>query len=293
MRKISVMILLCLVRENDAKDSFDNLSGTFAQRLSDKLLDRAHIAGSRHREDLDHATIAKSGTRARLAAGQRRTHVPKALPEGLLDTFPMASLKARIKASWRNSLKNSRFARLVQQGATAALEQADHLRIPQRLGVENWRTATASVDGGSQTGYLGRLASFPGVIPEVANPEEAASVRIAGLTPIETPESLSPRKSSDVQEKVFVPEVSEQSDGMQSTDTSRTGTPRSAMIDSDIDSSIMNDPRRKAPRKHIGTETSDGEMEDIVMKAWRYSHGVLPTPTKKALKERQFPRTSK
>eukprot|EP00746_Dinoflagellata_sp_MGD_P163705 gnl/MRDRNA2_/MRDRNA2_91893_c0_seq1.p1 gnl/MRDRNA2_/MRDRNA2_91893_c0~~gnl/MRDRNA2_/MRDRNA2_91893_c0_seq1.p1 ORF type:complete len:300 (-),score=58.92 gnl/MRDRNA2_/MRDRNA2_91893_c0_seq1:75-974(-) len=299
MHRISLTILLSLVQENDTKDSFDNLSGAFAQRLSDKLLDRTLMTRSMDHGALDHATLAKSGARAR-PAGQRRTVVRKGLPEGLLDKFPMANLKARVKASWRNS----RLARLVQPGAGAVLEQPDHqeMRIPSRIEVDLGRTATASADEGS--GYLGHLAAFPGVEPEVVTPEEEASIRIAGLTPIETPERLSPRKASDLQEKgeMYVPEVSEQSDGTQSTDVSRMGTPRSAQIDSDIDSSIMNDPRRKAPghrNRDVETDSldsprsTDSGIEDIVSKAWRYSHGVLPTPTKKALMERQFPRTSK
>lgn len=232
------------------------------------------------------------------------------------------------------------------------MEQADQqdFRIPTRLGVDFGRNVRASGDEGS--GYLGRLAPFPGVLPEVETPEEATSIRIAGLTPIETPESLSPRNtpeshvatsnsqiSGNVQEKddeeiaegeapMYVPDIYEQSDGVQSTDASRTGTPRSAIIDSDIDSDIMSDPRRKAPRKHLGIErwaSSDGEsafdtslkthdhdsdveadvvdsprniesgIEDNVMKAWRYSHGpgLMNSSRRKALEERQLPRTSK
>lgn len=300
MHRIALIILLSSIERNEAKDSIDKFDDILSQRLSDKLLDRAFTMWrSSYRtpqsRDLDHATFAKSG--ATLTGEQK--------------SMAISSLKDRLKAPW----KRLQAARPAAHGQGATAEQVDHedVRIPPQLGVDLRHQATVSAEDDSE--YLGRLAPFPGVSPEIITPEEAATIRIAGLTPVDTPESLTPRETPEtriddlggIHEEQQADETD--ADGAsEDVPSSLNDTPRSAIIDSDIDSDIVNDSSRRAPGEFSDGDlmgdaetdimdspvSTDSQIEDNVAKAWRYSHGLTKdTYLRKKASEQQAPMPSK
>lgn len=152
-------------------DKLVERSGT---KLDDKIFDRAFMAWSLQHEHLEDTMHAKPGAQAATKHGTlsksiRTVNFKRAMEEGL--------------KTWR-AVKHATEASVDQvdlpipvNGGTGDVPLSLLLPLPLPLPLDAW----------AMEGYLGRLSPLSGVTPEIAAPQEAARISIAGLTPVETP----------------------------------------------------------------------------------------------------------
>lgn len=194
MRCISVIALLSSIALGHANDSMDAMGNKLADKLgdplSDKLVFRASIAPSATQSAthsliqsaaqtaglLEDSVHAKPGAKTAMKSGARgeRQSIP-ASP--LKPSFKVPSLLVESLQTWR-----TRFKYTPRVSADQVVDQVDvpDLHIP-----------ITSAETTESLGYLGRLSPFPGVLPQVAIPDEAARISIAGSTPT----GLTPRET--------------------------------------------------------------------------------------------------
>lgn len=183
MRSIFAIVLLSLLACGHANDSTENV---LADKLADRLVDRVStkqedlqriMEWSLGYDPLDDTMHAKPVAKTARTPGAR-TGEPTSYWTAF-STFQSPFLLS----PWRSSSQQAPEA-AVQQKADIPL-----LRLPLKEGLGN---ADGLTGQGSE--YLGRLAPFPGILPEIptlspeeAAAQEAAQISIAGLTPAATP----------------------------------------------------------------------------------------------------------
>lgn len=185
MRRISVIILLSLVETVRAEDRVDTLFDSFAHKLSNKLVDRALQAWSGDHGGLDDATCEKPGARTATKLGAVSSDCKSGTVSDFISRFRSPFLRAIERAS---KPAEPEYGSIAQ---TADHVESAGIHVPTLLPVI---PISVSQNGGGPTGegleYIARLAAIPGVLPGKIHPTEAAvaaSVHMAGKTPVETP----------------------------------------------------------------------------------------------------------
>lgn len=193
MRCISVIALLSSIALGHANDSMDAMGNKLADKLgdpsSDKLVFRASIAPSATQSAthsliqsaaqtaglLEDSVHAKPGAKTAMKSGVRseRQSIPASPWKA---SFKVPSLLVESLQTWRTRLKYT-------PGVSA--DQVDQVDVP------DLHIPITSAESTESLGYLGRLSPFPGVLPQVALPDEAARISIAGSTPT----ALTPRET--------------------------------------------------------------------------------------------------
>eukprot|EP00746_Dinoflagellata_sp_MGD_P066252 gnl/MRDRNA2_/MRDRNA2_27480_c0_seq1.p1 gnl/MRDRNA2_/MRDRNA2_27480_c0~~gnl/MRDRNA2_/MRDRNA2_27480_c0_seq1.p1 ORF type:complete len:307 (-),score=48.75 gnl/MRDRNA2_/MRDRNA2_27480_c0_seq1:52-972(-) len=305
MRRTSVVILLSSVVLADAT-SIDNLA------LADKLIDRAFVTWSLQHGFLEDAMHAKPGAKLSKNPGLLSIEQPPTSPL----KSPSKSLSAvSFSPAFRRSPVNRASRASVNQFAVPVLTRkegllqrlarakawageglrylADRLETPaQNVHIAGLtppetprgQVETKTSDQEGSLGNLGRVAPSPGELPDFVAPDNAASIHIAGLTPIKLVDSkafadedfgylggvgFSPNEAASISIAGLTP-IKESKIGDQAVvlgkyrekETVQKENQQYIDIDSivrDIDSDIMNSPRRKKFLAPARSKPSDSQ----------------------------------